>query len=116
MEPVDRSKLLQDRQTAECSEVVAQRVVAARDRAAHRLRGTPWQVNAEIPGAELRRSFAPGQGALRALERALELGQVSARGADKITRMAWTVADLSGQPRPGAAEIQSAIGMWLGVP
>src|SRR6266436_3267338 len=30
-------------------EVWAARVADARDRAAHRLRGTPWRVNAEVP-------------------------------------------------------------------
>ena len=32
------------------------------------------------------------------LDRAMELGQISARGADKIIRVAWTLADLAGQP------------------
>jgi magnesium chelatase family protein len=45
----------------------------------------------------------------------MELGQVSARGADKIVRVAWSVADLAGKPRPGADEIDVAIALWLGV-
>ncbi|HEV3381453.1 MAG TPA: YifB family Mg chelatase-like AAA ATPase [Trebonia sp.] len=115
LEPVSRQDILYDRQFAEASEVVARRVAAARERAAGRLRGTPWRLNAEIPGAELRRSFAPLPSALRPLDHAMELGQVSARGADKIVRVAWSVADLAGQARPGAAEIKTAIGLWLGV-
>jgi len=46
----------------------------------------------------------------------MELGQVSARGADKIVRVAWSVADLSGKPRPGSDEVSVAIALWLGVP
>jgi magnesium chelatase family protein len=115
LEPVNRREMLYDRKYAESSAIVAQRVAAARDRAARRLAGTPWRLNAEIPGAELRRTFPPEQGALKSLDRAMELGQVSARGADKIVRVAWSVADLAGKPRPGAGEIDVAIALWLGV-
>ena len=115
LEPVNRREMLYDRKHAEPSAVVAGRVAAARDRAARRLAGTPWRLNAEIPGAELRRAFPPEQGALKSLDRAMELGQVSARGADKIVRVAWSVADLAGEPRPGAGEIDVAIALWLGV-
>jgi magnesium chelatase family protein len=108
--------MLYDRAYAETSAIVALRVAAARERMAHRLDGTPWRLNAEIPGAELRRSFAPEPGALRLLDRAMELGQVSARGADKIVRVAWSLADLAGRPRPGPDEVKTAIGLWLGVP
>jgi magnesium chelatase family protein len=115
LQPVNRQEMLYDRKHVETSAAVAERVAAARMRAAHRLRGTPWRVNAEIPGAELRRSFPPEPGALRSLDRAMELGQVSARGADKIVRVAWSVADLAGRPRPGPGEVDLAIGLWLGV-
>jgi magnesium chelatase family protein len=115
LEPVSRREMLYDRTYAETSAVVAGRVAAARDRAARRLAGTPWRLNAEIPGADLRRTFPPEQGALKSLDRAMELGQVSARGADKIVRVAWSVADLAGKPRPGAGEIDVAIALWLGV-
>ena len=47
------------------------------------------------------------------LERAMDRGQVSARGADRIIRMSWTLADLAGQPRPRLDEIGSALGLWL---
>jgi magnesium chelatase family protein len=115
LEPVSRREMLYDRKHAETSAVVARRVAAARDRAARRLAGTPWRVNAEIPGAELRRAFPPEHGALKSLDRAMELGQVSARGADKIVRVAWSLADLAGKSRPGAGEVDIAIALWLGV-
>jgi magnesium chelatase family protein len=112
--PVSRAELLSDRKLAEPSSVVAARVVQARQRSARRLAGTPWRLNAEVPGSELRRHFRPGEGSLAPLERAMDLGQVSARGADRIIRMSWTLADLAAQPRPGLAEISAALGMWLG--
>jgi magnesium chelatase family protein len=45
----------------------------------------------------------------------MELGQVSARGADKIVRVAWSLADLAGQREPGADQVNLAIALWLGV-
>ncbi|MGD0705735.1 MAG: YifB family Mg chelatase-like AAA ATPase [Trebonia sp.] len=113
--PVSRRDMLYDRKFAEPSAVVAQRVAAARERSAARLAGTPWRLNAEIPGAQLRRAFPPAAGSLKSLERAMELGQVSARGTDKIVRVAWSLADLAGKDQPGADEVNLAIGLWLGV-
>jgi magnesium chelatase family protein len=112
--PVSRAELLSDRQLAETSAVVAARVQQARMRAARRLQGTRWRLNAEIPGSELRRSFRAAAGALAPLERAMDRGQVSARGADRIIRMAWTLADLAGQAQPRLDEISTALGLWLG--
>ena len=116
LQPVSRRDMLYDRAFTEPSAVVAGRVAAARERCAARLGGTPWRVNAEVPGTVLRRSFPPRPGALTPLDRAMELGQVSARGADKIIRVAWTLADPAGQDRPGRDQVSLAIGLWLGVP
>jgi magnesium chelatase family protein len=112
--PVGRAELLSDRQLAEPSAVVAARVAEARLRAGRRLAGTRWRLNAEIPGSELRRCYRPAPGGLAPLERAMDLGQVSARGADRIIRMSWTLADLAGAGRPGADQIGTALGLWLG--
>jgi magnesium chelatase family protein len=113
--PVSRAELLSDRGFTEPSSVVAKRVEAARDRAATRLRHSPWRLNAEIPGRDLRRSFAPGPGALAPLERAMDLGEISARGVDRVIRVAWTLADLAGVARPTVDETSYALGLWLGV-
>jgi magnesium chelatase family protein len=113
--PVSRAELLSDRGLAEPSAVVAARVAEARLRAAARLAGTPWRLNGEIPGSELRRSYRPAAGALAPLERAMDLGQISARGADRIIRMSWTLADLAEVDKPAAAQIGLALALWLGV-
>ena len=116
LQPVSRRDMLYDRKFAEPSAVVAERVAAARERCAARLTGTPWRVNANVPGTALRRSFPPRPGAIASLDRAMELGQVSARGADKIIRVAWSLADLAGADQPGPEQVNLAIGLWLGVP
>jgi magnesium chelatase family protein len=114
--PVSRGELLSDATFAESSATVATRVEGARSRAAARLRDTPWRLNAEVPGSELRRSYAPAPGALMPLERAMDLGQISARGVHRVIRVAWTLADLAGVPRPTADQTSAALGLWLGVP
>lgn len=112
--PVGRAELLSDRHFAESSPVVAARVAAARERTAARLKGTPWRLNAEVPGSELRRTFPPAPGALAPLERAMDRGQISARGVDRVIRVAWTLADLAGIARPTVDETSYALGLWLG--
>jgi magnesium chelatase family protein len=115
LEPVSRKELLNDRTFAESSRTVALRVIQARDRAAHRLRGTPWRLNAEVPGSELRRAWPPAPDSLAAVERSLARGQISARGVVKVIRVAWTIADLAGRPRPTSDDCDAALGLWLGV-
>jgi len=113
--PVSRAELLSDRRIAEPSSIVAARVATARERTAARLKDTPWRLNAEVPGSEIRRAFAPSPEALAPLERAMDLGHISARGVDRALRVAWTLADLAGVSMPTAAETSYALGLWLGV-
>lgn len=116
LQRVSRTDLLHGTGSAESSAVVAQRVVMARDRSASRLGGTPWRVNAEIPGAELRKSLRLRPKPLATLDHAMEIGQVTARGADKIIRVSWTIADLEGRPVPTADDVNEALCLWTGVP
>ena len=113
--PVSRAELLSDRRFAEPSPVVAARVAAARERTAARLKDPPWRLNAEIPGSELRQAFRPPASALAPLERAMDRGQISARGVDRVIRVAWTLADIAGLGGPTASETSYALGLWLGV-
>lgn len=92
----------------------AARVGAARLRARHRLAGTPWRLNADIPGPELRRRFQPPPVALAAITRAIDKGQLSIQAASRVVRVAWTLADLDGQPQPGKAECDDALALHLG--
>ncbi|GAC1324289.1 MAG: hypothetical protein NVSMB13_05430 [Mycobacteriales bacterium] len=110
---VSRAELLCDRRDVESSGVVAERVLAARERSRVRLAATPWRSNAELPGCELRDRWAPDPGALRQAESALERGQLSARGLDRVLRVAWTLADLAGRGRPSAADVEGALYLRL---
>ncbi|WP_433497481.1 YifB family Mg chelatase-like AAA ATPase [Sphaerimonospora sp. CA-214678] len=110
-----RAELLADRHFAESTEVVARRVLLARERAAGRLAGTPWRANAEVPSAALHDEFRLPRAALAPLHRGLDLGALGARGLDRVLRMSWTLADLAGREIPGERETSGALAMWLGV-
>ena len=98
----------------ESSRVVLDRVVAARERAARRLRGTPWRLNSEIPSAELRRSHLLPSESAGIIQRAADLGVISQRAARKAARIAWTIADLAGQNRPGREDCALAVAFMTG--
>lgn len=86
------------------------RVTRARERAALRLRETPWTVNSDLPGQWLRGPAAKlPRSETVVLDRALSLGAVTLRGYDRTLRVAWTLADLSEVDRPGRREIAQAL-------
>ncbi|MEU3241290.1 MULTISPECIES: YifB family Mg chelatase-like AAA ATPase [unclassified Streptomyces] len=113
---VTRSELTGRGARGESTETVAARVLAARERAATRLAGTPWRTNSEVPGRELRNRWHASPGALDDAERSLERGVLSARGLDRVVRVAWTVADLVGHDRPDATDVALALQLRTGVP
>ncbi|WP_030544493.1 YifB family Mg chelatase-like AAA ATPase [Streptomyces albus] len=115
VEPVGRRALLDGGVGGEPTAVVAGRVLQARERAAARLAESPWRVNGEVPGHELRTRWRPDPGALREAERDMERGLLTARGLDRVLRVAWTVADLAGHDRPAAADVALALQLRTGV-
>jgi magnesium chelatase family protein len=81
---------------SEPSAVVAARVAGARRRA--RQRGAPG--NAQLPAWQLDDLAPVSVGGRRLLERRLREGRLSARGLDRVRRVALTVADLAGDDPP----------------
>jgi magnesium chelatase family protein len=104
-----RADLRGDPDGVEGSAAVAARVAAARERMAARLAGTPWRVNAEVPGHVLRRQWRLPWEVVAEAERQLDLGQLTARGVDRVLRVAWTLADLAGRERPDAGDVRVAL-------
>ncbi|MFJ5264557.1 YifB family Mg chelatase-like AAA ATPase [Streptomyces sp. NPDC088387] len=113
---VTRAELSDFAARGESSATVADRVRAARERAAARLAGTPWLTNSEVPGRELRTRWHPESGAMNEAERHLERGALTARGIDRVLRVAWTVADLVGHARPTTTDVAVALQLRTGVP
>lgn len=93
------------------SAAVAARVAAARARQRARLAGTPWRLNAEVPGTWLRERSGLVAGATAELDRALDRGALSLRGVDRVLRVAWTLADLDGRRAPATDDVGLALAL-----
>jgi magnesium chelatase family protein len=92
------------------------RVADARARAALRLHGTPWRLNAHVPGSWLRSGpLAPPPVIRRPLDAALHRGTLSLRGYDRVLRLAWTLADLAARPRLTADDVGRALYLKKGL-
>ncbi|MBS1905370.1 MAG: YifB family Mg chelatase-like AAA ATPase [Actinobacteria bacterium] len=92
------------------------RVEEARDRAARRWDGTPWRLNAHVPGTWLRQGERRLPVEARApLDRALQRGALTLRGYDRVLRLAWSVADLDGADVPGLAHVGRALYLKKGM-
>jgi magnesium chelatase family protein len=109
MRAASRADLHGDPAGAEGTAAVAARVLAARDRMASRLAGTPWRVNAEVPGHVLRREWRLPWDVVAEAEQLLDRGGLTARGVDRVVRVAWTLADLAGRDRPDADDVRVAL-------
>lgn len=114
--PVTRAELVGTGTRGETSATVAARVLAARERAAARLAHTPWRTNSDVPGHEMRTHWPPATGAMHRAEAQLESGTLTARGLDRVLRVAWTVADLAGHDRPTEQDVALALHLRTGIP
>jgi magnesium chelatase family protein len=95
----------------ESTAAVRARVLQARAAARARWAGTGWSTNAEVPGPVLRRRFRLPRAVTEPIASALQRGMVTARGADRTLRLAWTVADLAGRDRPLVEDVSVAMGL-----
>lgn len=93
----------------ESTATVAARVAAARTAQALRWADDPWRTNAEVPGARLRALLRPDPGLTADLHRALDTGRLTLRGADRVLRIAWTLADLAGAAAPSREDVGRAL-------
>ncbi|WP_427018332.1 YifB family Mg chelatase-like AAA ATPase [Pseudarthrobacter sp. P1] len=90
---------------------VAVRVAQARARQLDRLAGHGMSNNAEVSGRLLRGAFRLAAADTALLDRALDIGALTARGYDRVLRLAWTVADLGGHDRPTRDDVGLALTM-----
>lgn len=113
--PVSAAELMAPDGEAEPSATVAARVAAARQAAAARWAGLGRRLNAEVDGPHLRRPPWRLPARVTAeLRGRLDSGSLSARGFDRVIRMAWTIADLDGRDRPDRDDVREAIQLRTG--
>lgn len=89
---------------------VAARVAAARAAAAERWSVIGKSMNAEVPGSVLRSArWSLPPAAVSQAAGYLQRGDLTARGFDRVLRLAWTLADLAGRHVPSSADVAEAI-------
>lgn len=94
---------------AEPSASVRERIVIARERQSKRYDGLGWRLNGHASGAALRQRWPLDADAQALLDRRIYDGRLTRRGAVRVHRLAWTIADLAGRDRPGCAETDTAL-------
>jgi magnesium chelatase family protein len=107
-----RDPLARPEPTAE----IRARVTRARQAQAERYADTGWRLNADVPGPELLRHYPLTDAAARLLDERVYARAVTRRGATRVHRLAWTVADLRGLARPGVEEVDVALRLRRGDP
>ncbi|MEV7638016.1 YifB family Mg chelatase-like AAA ATPase [Pseudarthrobacter enclensis] len=90
---------------------VAGRVKAARLRQLDRLRPFGLDTNSQVSGRVLRGELRLKPQVTRILDHSLERGVLTARGYDRVLRLAWTLADLADRDLPDADHIGQALGL-----
>ncbi len=102
---------LSSKAEGEKSESVRERVVAARKISAQRFvsLGKKPGCNAELESADIQKCCELDDGCRRILELAYDKFGISARGYDRILKLARTIADLSGREKLEASDIAEAV-------
>jgi len=100
----------------ESSADVRARVALARDRQRQRYAGRRWRLNSQVPSAVLARDFPLSDRARRRIDEDLYAGRLSRRGAVRVHRLAWTVADLRGTDAPDLDDVLVALQLRQGAP
>lgn len=95
---------------------VRDRVARARLLQADRFEGRPWRLNAQVPAARLRDTWPLPESGRARLDEALRAGALTRRGAIRVHRMAWTLADLAGPPVPVPDDVDVAVRLRTGQP
>ena len=88
---------------------VRRRVVRAYVRQNARYQGSTVKTNADLSHAQLASSCVLDASGTRLIERAVARFRLSARGYDRVRRVARTIADLAGSPGVEASHIAEAL-------
>ncbi len=100
----------------EPSAPIRARVTAARELQRARYDGLPWRLNVHAPGPLLRERWPLTDAAMVRLEAEVHAGRLTRRGAVRVHRVAWSVADLASVDRPGPDELDVALRLRSAAP
>lgn len=100
----------------EPSAAIRARVADARSRQAERYADRGWRLNGQAPGPVLQKEWPLSPEAQRVIDERMYQGQLSRRGATRVHRISWTVADLRGAEHPLATDTETALRLRTGEP
>jgi magnesium chelatase family protein len=95
--------------SGESSVAVRERVVRARAVQQDRLQAHGLRVNADMQGRTIWRHCRPDPAGLRLLEAGIRRFGLTARGFDRVLKVARTIADLAGDPRVEVIHVAEAL-------
>ena len=107
--PVTRADMRIQPGHAGTTAAVRERVIEARARQRLRFTDLPWRTNGQLPGFEFKRLCPLSCDVARPVEEAVGDGQLTQRGADRVSRIAWTLADLDGCDTPRSTHVKEAL-------
>ncbi|MDQ6935025.1 MAG: YifB family Mg chelatase-like AAA ATPase [Actinomycetota bacterium] len=116
VEPVRPFELADPLARPEPSAPIRQRITAARVRQAQRYAGSPWRLNAHVPGPVLSERWPLPESAVRRLDHEVYAGRLTRRGAVRVHRLAWSVADLEAVETPASDEVEVALCLRMAQP
>jgi len=93
----------------ETSELMRERVIAARAIQQMRFTGKPIYANAQMPTRSIKKFCATGNSARELLERAVEKFALSPRAYHRILKVSRTIADLDGKEQVEESHVAEAI-------
>lgn len=113
MSPVTRAAMAADDGVNETSAVVAARVQEARGRQRDRAARTAgrYLTNGDVPTSQARRWLPLAGPAAELVQSRVQRGLTTARGAARLAKVAWTIADLAGAPRPSVDHVHEALAL-----
>lgn len=105
----------------EPSAAIRDRVAAARARQHERFAACSWRLNSQIPSPRLKDVWPLDRDGQALVDQETYRGRLSTRGAVRVVRLAWTVADLASvrlgtEVRPGVDEVDTALRLRAGRP
>ena len=112
--PVELTALTGGAPPQESSARIRQRVWEARQRAMFRWRHAGYRCNAEATSADVRDVWHARGPRPSLLEHAVRVGALTARGYDRVLRLALTAADLAERGQPSEADVARALALRCG--
>jgi magnesium chelatase family protein len=95
---------------------VRARVSDARGRQLERYADRSWRLNSQAPGPVLQREWPLAVELQQKVDDEIYAGRLTRRGATRVHRLAWTIADLDQVEVPGFTQLDAALRLRLGLP